>query len=115
MRWKKQIFMAPPGAGDDSTPAWIRPLDPPQAPSSSAWRIPSWTLTQATVASYSEPDDARTLDPHAALESVGVRAARRARLLPPRREARVARRPHAGEGAPEQCPHDRHPPRRGHP
>src|SRR6266545_4136628 len=24
MRWKKQIFMAPPGAVDDSTPAWMR-------------------------------------------------------------------------------------------
>src|SRR2546426_2974191 len=101
MRWKKQIFMAPPGAADDSTAGSIS--------------IPSWTLTQATTTSYSDPDDARALDPHAALESVGVRTARRARLLPPRREARVARRPHAGEGAPEQYPYDRHPPRRGRP
>src|SRR2546426_11498201 len=101
MRWKKQIFMAPPGAADDSTAGSIS--------------IPSWALTQATTTSYSDPDDARALDPHAALESVGVRTARRARLLPPRRKARVARRPHAGEGAPEQCPHDGHPPRRGRP
>src|SRR3989442_10467313 len=97
MRWKKQIFMAPPGAADDSTAGSIS--------------IPSWALTQATTTSYSDPDDARALDTHAALESVGVRTARRARLLPPRREARVARRPHAGEGAPEQCPHDGQPPR----
>src|SRR2546422_11517322 len=102
MRWKKQIFMAPRGAADDST-------------ASSSWRIRPSTLTQARVASYSDPDDARALGPHAALESVGVRTARRARLLPPRREARVARRPHAGEGAPEQRPYDGHPPRRGRP